>query len=69
VSFHPNKQENPYFPILFSQFFVEISIVYPLFELIPSANRLYAKQENMNFTLTLLDNVTKVCEKRNIVYH
>jgi len=31
-------------------------------------NKLYAKQENMNLTLTLLDNVTKVCEKWNIVY-
>jgi len=30
-----------------------------------NANKLYAKQENMNFTLALLDNVTKVCEKWN----
>jgi hypothetical protein len=33
-----------------------------------NANKLYAKQENMNFTLTLLDNVTKVCEKWNTLF-
>jgi len=33
-----------------------------------NANKLYAKQENMNLTLTLLDNVTKVCEKWNTLF-
>ena len=33
-----------------------------------NANKLYAKQESMNLTLTLLDNVTKVCEKCNTLF-
>ena len=42
---------------------MEISIDYSLLKLILRANRLYARQENMNLTLTLLNNVTKVWEK------
>jgi len=29
---------------------------------------LYAKQENMNLTLTLLERVTRVCEKWNTLF-
>jgi len=33
-----------------------------------NANKLYAKQENMNLTLTLLERVTRVCEKWNTLF-
>jgi hypothetical protein len=56
------------FLFLFSIYFFDIwnSRSYPF--KIFNANKLYAKQENMNLLLTILDNVTKVCEKRNTLF-
>jgi len=57
------------FLLLFSIYFLDSwdnhSYPFKIF----NSNKLYAKQENMNLTLNLLDNVTKVCEMWNIIYH